>query len=163
MKYRGMLAVIAAAALCACAMTPQTPPVQTAANDDLAIALKQAAQRAVDVRVRLAAMQAMPPDAAAGSASQPIPSEVLNSPGARIDVDYVGPAENATKLIARILGWELTTTGKRRSDVIVSLRHSAQDPITILRDIGAQCGHRCDIHVELVEAGKSSIALTYRE
>ena len=165
MKYRGMLAAVAAAALCACANTPQplTPQAPVSANDDLAIALKQAAQRAVDVRVRLAAMQAMPADAATGSASQPIPAELLNNPGARIDVDYVGPAENATKLIARILGWELTTVGKRRSDVIVSLRHSAQDPITILRDIGAQCSHRCDIHVELVEAGKSSISLTYRE
>lgn len=161
--YRGMLVAITVATLSACAANQPAPPPAGTSTDELATALKQAAQRAVDLRVRLAAMQAMPMDPAATTALQPIPPSALTQPGARIDVDYVGPVENATKLISRILGWELTTTGKRRSDVIVSLRHSAQDPVTILRDIGAQCSHRCDVHVELVEAGKSSIALTFRE
>ncbi len=163
MAYRGSLAAIAACALCACVAAPSAPPVPLSATDDLAIALKQAAQRAVDVRVRLASMQVMPLTPNSSSSNQAVPADALVTPGARIDVDYVGPAENATKLISSVLGWELSVTGKRRSDVIVSLRHSAQDPLTILRDIGAQCGHRCDIHVEIVEGGKSSIALTYRE
>lgn len=162
MKFYGLLTVLAAA-LTACAPMQPAPAPQANTTDELATALKTAAQRAVDIRIRLASMQAGLPDAAPGSATIPVPPEALNVPGARIDVDYVGPAENATKLISRILGWELTTLGKRRSDVIVSLRHSAQDPITILRDIGAQCGNRCDVHVQLVEAGKSSVSLTYRE
>lgn len=164
MRQAIYLAVATSAFLTGCAnFSMPAAKTEVPQQDELGNALRLAAQRAVDVRLKLASMQAVNVGQSPMAAQEPIPAGAIVTPGARIDVDYVGPAENATKLISRILGWELSITGKRRTDVIVSLRHSAQDPVTILRDIGAQCSHRCDIHVELVEAGKSSIALTYRE
>lgn len=154
-------ALAAAVLLSACASPP--PPPAGITNDELSQALKEAAKNAVEVRVRLSNMQTLPLTEGSAPSTQPIPPEALAQATARIDIDYVGPVANATKLISRILGWDITINGKSRADVIVSLRHTAQDAVTILQDIGAQCGHRCDVHVELVEAGKSSIVLTYRD
>ncbi len=157
MTFRPFLAAAVVAALSGCAATPAT--VQAPApQDELTKALKEAATRAVDVRVRLAAMQPMAAVPIHGAAP-----EQVSLPSARIDIDYVGPVENASKLISRTLGWDMSVNGKKRGDVIVSLRHEQQDAVTILRDIGVQCGNKCDVHVEIVEGGKSSIALSYRD
>lgn len=159
MTIRPFLVAAIVAALSACAATPATVTSSDSQDEhELTKALKEAATRAVEVRVRLAAMQPMAAVAVPGSAP-----ETISLPSARIDIDYVGPVENATKLLSRTLGWEMTVNGKKRGDVIVSLRHEQQDAVTILRDIGAQCGQKCDVHVEIVEGGKSSIALTYRD
>lgn len=157
MTFRPLWAVAAVVAVSGCAATTATV-VAPAPQDELSKALKEVATRAVDVRVRLAAMQPMSAVAAPGSAP-----EAASLPSARIDIDYVGPVENASKLISRTLGWGMSVNGKKRGDVIVSLRHEQQDAVTILRDIGAQCGQKCDVHVEIVEGGKSSIALSYRD
>lgn len=158
MTFRPFLAATALAVLSACAATTPATVQAPAPQDELTKALKEAATRAVDVRVRMAAMQPMAAVPAPGSAPEPV-----SLPSARIDIDYVGPVENASKLISRTLGWDMSVNGKKRGDVIVSLRHEQQDAVTILRDIGAQCGHKCDVHVEIVEGGKSSIALSYRD
>jgi hypothetical protein len=158
MTSRPFLAVALAAVLTGCASTPATVQPAPIAQDELTKALKEAATRAVDVRVRLAAMQPMAAVPAQGSAP-----ESVSPPTAKIDIDYVGPVENASKLLSRTLGWEISVSGKKRGDVIVSLRHEQQDAVTILRDIGTQCGHKCDVHVEIVEGSKSSISLSYRD
>lgn len=157
MTFRPLLAAVTAAVLSACATT-SPPPTAPTPQDDLTTALKAAATRAVEVRVRLSNMTPMAATQLPGSAPEPV-----SLPTARIDIDYVGPVENAAKLISRTLGWDVSVNGKKRGDVIVSLRHEQQDAVTILRDIGAQCGHKCDVHVEIVEGGKSSIALSYRD
>ena len=153
----------ASAAMILVACTTQPIVAVTTPNDDLTQALKESARSAVEVRIRLANMQSMPAMESTRSNVDAVPPEALARATARMDIDYVGPAENAVKLISRVLGWSVSISGKSRSDVIVSLRHSAQDGVTILKDIGAQCNHRCDVHVELVEAGKSTVALTYRD
>lgn len=161
MSFRGLgLATATASAaifLAGCATQPEVAKT-SGPSDELSKALKEAATRAVEVRLRQSAMQAVPTTAYADlGADQAVPST------ARIDIDYVGPVENATRLLARRLGWEFNVAGKKRSEVIVSLRHEQQDSVTILRDIGTQCGQRCDVHVEVVEGGKSSVALSYRD
>lgn len=158
--FASIAAASAVVTLVACTSTPVAP---VSSNDELTQSLKEAAKSAVEVRIRLANMQSMPAMESQRVSVDPVPPEALARATARMDIDYVGPAENAVKLISRVLGWSVSVTGKNRSDVIVSLRHSAQDGVTILKDIGAQCSNRCDVHVELVEAGKSSVALTYRD
>ena len=153
------IAITASALLSGCETQPKKTTGVISEQHELQKALTEAAQRAVDVRVGLARMSA----AAATSGSLQSATEPIIPAQARIDIDYVGPVESATRLIGRTLGWEVTVNGKKRQEVIVSLRHERQDSITILRDIGAQCGNKCDVHAEVVEGGKSSIALTYRD
>lgn len=157
MNLRPLIAVATLGLLTACTATTSAVVAPTDQQAELTKALKEAATRAVDVRVRLAAMQPM------SSSPQPYVAEQTIPSTSRFDIDYVGPVENASKLLSRTLGWDMSVNGKKRSEVIVSLRHEQQDAVTILRDIGAQCGLRCDIHVEVVEGGKSSIALSYRD
>lgn len=153
-----VVAATLAAVLTGCSTQPPSPPAQSTDETALAKALKEAATRAVAARVQLASMKATPIELPQG-----VPPEQSIPATARIDIDYVGPVENAVKLLSRTLGWDISVAGKKRSEVIVSLRHEQQDAITILRDIGTQCGHRCDVHVEVVEGGKSSIALSHRD
>lgn len=158
MKFRlHCAAVVLLGVLTGCVTQPQTAHVQSE-ESELGRALKIAANRAVAARVQLASMKPTPVELAQGT-----PPEQAIPATSKFDIDYVGPVENATKLLARTLGWEMSVAGKKRSETIVSLRHEQQDAITILRDIGTQCGHRCDVHVEVVEGGKSSIALSYRD
>lgn len=164
MTNRALSAAVALLALSGCIATAPVQQPAPSYQDELSTALRQAAQRAVDVRVRLAAMQAVPQvDAGGAGVVQPVPPEVLARHSPRINIDYVGPVENATKIVSRIAGWETTVAGKKRADVIVSLRHREMDAVSIFQDIGAQCGSRCDIHIELVEAGNSSVSLTFRD
>lgn len=147
-------ALFVAAVSAGCVTAPPAP--QPSPQDELTRALKDAATRAVDVRVRLASMQPLN-TSSAGQPETPVP------PTSRIDIDYVGPVETATRLLARTLGWDMSVNGKKRAETIVSLRHEQQDAITIMRDIGVQCASKCDIHLEVVEGGKSSVALSYRD
>lgn len=130
------------------------------AMTELSAALKTSADRASKARMELTKYQAIgaQADAAASSNSRtPVAATSL------IDIDYVGPVENAVKIIGRTLAWETNITGKKRADRLVSLRHKGVDAIAVLRDIGVQCGDFCDVHAQIVEGGQSSITLNFRD
>lgn len=154
-----LLAGAAAAVLGGCTTTPTEPPKPgTVAMQELSSSLKTAATRAVDARVALSRMQSVSPASAAeAGAKAPL------SPTALVDIDYTGPVENAVKIITGSVGWRYSESGKKRTDVLVNLRHSKTDALTVLRDIGLQCEAKCDLHVEIQQGGQSSVELIFRD
>lgn len=129
------------------------------AMTELSAALKTSAERASKARMELTKYQAISAqqDNQAKNASPQVAATSL------IDIDYVGPVENAIKIIGRTLAWETNITGKKRADRLVSLRHKGVDAISVLRDVGVQCGDVCDVHAQIVEGGTSSITLAFRD
>ena len=145
------VASLAIIGISGCSTTPKED--EDAALKDLSTSLKQAADRAAQVRVEMAQMKPVALDNT--TAQRPAT--------ARIDINYVGPVENALRIVTNSLGWQFIKRGKERGPVVVHLRHDNVDSITVLRDIGAQCQDKCDVHVDLVEGGKSKVTLTYRK
>ena len=158
-------ALMAVLGLSGCNTTPKADEQQTsgAAMTELSKALREHANQAVQARLALSRMDTTSAKAAPVALQAGQGDTAARPASARIDIDYVGPVENATRIISNTLGWQFSQVGKKRAEVLVSLRHSGVDSLTVLRDIGAQCGSRCDIHVELVEGGQSSVELAFRD
>lgn len=154
-----LVACTAAAAAAGCTTTPtEQPKPGTVAMQELSQSLKVAATRAVDARVALSRMQPV-------SAVNAVDSGVKTPMSATslVDIDFTGPVENAVKIITGSVGWRYNESGKKRADVLVNLRHSKTDALTILRDIGLQCEAKCDLHVEIQQGGQSSVELIFRD
>ena len=158
-------ALITAIVVSGCAHKPPPSPVSDMdGTNELTTALRESARRASEMRIRLANMQPVSSaDLVPANPVAAVAPDMKRKTAARIDIDYIGPAENAAKIISKMIGWEFSVSGKKRTDTIVSLRHSSLDAISILQDLGAQCGSRCDVHVDFVEGAQSSVSLTYRD
>lgn len=156
---RLLLAGAATAVMAGCTTAPvEQPKPGTVAMQELSQSLKTAATRAVDARVALSRMQPVSATSAAeDGAKAPLAATAL------IDIDYAGPVENAVKIVTGSVGWRYSESGKKRADVLVNLRHSKTDALTVLRDIGLQCESKCDLHVEIQQGGSSSVELIFRD
>ena len=147
-----MLPVAVATLVLGCATNKPTNP-DDPATKELSAALKQSAERAVEVRVAMAKMQ--PAQEAVISGEKRVSTSL-------IDIDFTGPVDRALKIVTSSLGWEMKVRGKKRGDPMVSLRHDNVDSLVVLRDIGAQCAEKCDVAVDLVEGGHSTVTLIYK-
>lgn len=154
----GLLAAALAVSGCS-SFVQQEEPNSAVAMQELAKSLQASAQKAAQARVELVKMQPVGTDGRSGDGS----ASPMRDASSRIDVDYVGPVENALRIVSGSLGWDFDVAGKKRAERLVSMRHRDTDALVILRDIGAQCGSFCDVNVTVREGGRSSILLKFKD
>jgi len=81
-------------------------------------------------------------------ASAPIGDAPVNLRRA-ITVNWVGPAEQITKILADRASYNFVTVGVRPSvPVVVSIDVENKPVIEVLRDVGLQLGLRADVRVD---------------
>lgn len=150
---------VAVFSLAACQNMPfqEKPKSESPAMDELVATLSESAKKVTAARLELVNMKPASTVTDSPAAAQPV------APTAMLDIDFVGPIERATQIVANSLGWQYSVQGKKRVERIVNLRHKKVDAVTVLRDIGSQCNNICDLQVHVVEGGQSSITLSFRD
>lgn len=167
---RAASALIAASLLSGCGVFKELDkkPDVPNAEAEMRQILAESARKAASARVALANFQAVGSQVAAhgqngvASVSTTPPAPVRGSANL-VNLDYVGPVDSSLRILTSQIGWGFEVAGHKRSEIIVNLKHEASDSLVILRDIGAQCGKRCEVSVEVVEGGQSSVVLTFKD
>jgi hypothetical protein len=159
---RMCLSGLLVALVAGCAYQPTAKENDDDAQRELSKSLQKSAEKAAAARVEWVNMK--PVDANGRSTGiNPGQQSPMRDASSRVDIDFVGPVERALKIVSSSLGWSFEVAGKKRVETLVSLRHKNTDALIVLRDIGTQCGDRCDVNVSVVEGGRSRILLSFKD
>lgn len=121
----------------ACLAPPEPPP----RPDPAELRLTEAAVRAEAALAALAG--------AAGAEPAPVPRIVPEALLARVTVDWIGPLETLTALLAERAGYEFATAGPRPArPPVAELRARERPLILAFRDLGLQAGAAAALTVD---------------
>lgn len=120
-------------------------PQLVASPDKVSIMLAQAADKASNALETLAAVEQKRTPAASIAPINGAPAELRRA----ITVNFIGPANEITEMLAHRAGYNFTTLGSAPSTpIVVSLDVTNKPVIEALRSVGLQLGSRADIHVD---------------
>jgi defect-in-organelle-trafficking protein DotD len=141
------LVFVIALCLGACEPMPKRDPQVVTSPDKVSLMMAEAADKASNALETLAAVeQAKSP----GVAVEPIhnaPEELERA----ITVNWVGPPDQITKMLADRAGYDFLAVGNRPPvPIVVNIDVENEPVIDVLRDIGLQLGARGDIKVDSV-------------
>lgn len=119
-------------------------PQLVAQPDKVSMMLAQAADRASNALETLAAVEQKRTPSASVAAINDAPAELRRA----ITVNWIGPVDQITKLLADRAGYQSLTLGAvPATPVVVSVNVTNQPIIEVMRSIGLQLGARADVHV----------------
>lgn len=120
-------------------------PQLAATPDKVSMMLAQAADRASNALETLAAVEQKRTPAASIAPIPNAPPELRRA----VTVNYVGPVDQITKLMADRAGYSFVALGSVPAvPVVVSINVENKPVIDILRSIGLQLGTRADVRVD---------------
>ena len=120
-------------------------PQLVAEPDAVSAMLADAATRATNALETLAAVEHARGPAIAAAPIGDAPIELRRA----ITVNWVGPAEQVTKMLADRASYDFVTVGVAPTvPVIVSIDAENKPVIEVLRDVGLQLGLRADVRVD---------------
>ena len=120
-------------------------PQIVAAPDSVSAMLANAADKASNALQTLAAVEAARTPAPDLSPVGDAPPELRRA----MSVNWVGPVEPITKMLASRAGYEFLTVGNAPpTPLVISIDVQNRPVIEILRDVGLQMGVRADIRVD---------------
>lgn len=130
-------------------------PQLVAQPDKVSMILAQAADKASTALETLAAVEQKRTPAAHVDAIPDAPAELRRA----MTINWVGPANQITKLLADRAGYRFVPLGAApETPIVVSLDVTNKPVIEVLRSVGLQLGARADIHVD---SDARTVELTY--
>lgn len=130
-------------------------PQLVAQPDKVSMMLAQAADKASNALEALAAVEQKRTPAAQVPAIVGAPAELNRA----ITINWVGPVDQITKLLADKASYRFVTLGSVPSTpVVVNINVTNTPLIEVLRSVGYQLGARADVYVDSAER---MVALTY--
>ncbi|MDD3020339.1 MAG: DotD/TraH family lipoprotein [Alphaproteobacteria bacterium] len=133
-------------------------PQLVAQPDKVSMMLAQAADRASNALETLAAVEQKRTPEAGVPAIGNVPAELRRA----VTVNWIGPVDSITKMLADRAGYKFVTLGAvPATPVVVEVNVTNKPVIDVLRSIGLQLGPRANVHVnssaKLVELGYSPV------
>ncbi len=120
-------------------------PQIVASPDKVSMMLAQAADKASNALETLAAVEQKRTPQATIAPIAGAPAELRRA----ITVNFIGPANEVTELLAHRAGYNFATLGAAPSTpIVVSIDVTNKPVIEVLRSVGLQLGSRADIHVD---------------